>query len=175
MFDLDYVIFRPHNVLRRTAEHRGPVPQRGRDLHEPDPPGQAYDRFRGWRSNARVQLYRRHGSDAGGCDPDPACLQPGVQHRRRSALQRQRTRRNGRPGYERSNRRSYTCRRRNEVQDAYSSHDKVRRVFGERPLHSLEQGLCAMAEWVKRHGARTSKKFNGIEITKNFPQAWLGS
>jgi UDP-glucose 4-epimerase len=62
---------------------------------------------------------------------------------------------------------------RNEVMHAYSSHDKVRCVFGERKLYSLEDGLCRMARWVKRHGSRTSQKFKDIEITKNFPQAWL--
>jgi UDP-glucose 4-epimerase len=62
---------------------------------------------------------------------------------------------------------------RNEVAHAYSSHDKVRAVFGERRLHSLEEGLGRMAEWVKRHGARSSQKFKDIEVTKNFPQAWL--
>ena len=62
---------------------------------------------------------------------------------------------------------------RNEVLNAYSSHEKVQRVFGQRELHSLEKGLSLMAEWVKRHGARTSTKFENIEVTKNFPQAWL--
>lgn len=62
---------------------------------------------------------------------------------------------------------------RNEVLNAYSSHDKVRHVFGERKLYSLDEGLCRMATWVKQHGARASQKFSGIEVTKNFPQAWL--
>ena len=62
---------------------------------------------------------------------------------------------------------------RNEVQHAYSSHDKVRRVFGERRLHTLDEGLCNMAAWVKQAGARTSHEFGAIEITKNFPKAWL--
>lgn len=62
---------------------------------------------------------------------------------------------------------------RNEVVHAYSSHDKVRRVFGERRLVSLDEGLCRMAEWVKQHGSRTSSKFENIEVTKNFPKAWL--
>jgi UDP-glucose 4-epimerase len=62
---------------------------------------------------------------------------------------------------------------RNEVLNAYSSHEKVQRVFGERPLFSLEEGLSRMAAWVKQHGARASKKFENIEVTKNFPQAWL--
>jgi UDP-glucose 4-epimerase len=62
---------------------------------------------------------------------------------------------------------------RNEVLNAYSSHEKVRRVFGQRKLHNLDEGLGRMADWVKQHGARTSKKFKDIEVTKNFPQAWL--
>jgi UDP-glucose 4-epimerase len=62
---------------------------------------------------------------------------------------------------------------RNEVADAYSSHEKIRQVFGNRPLHRLDEGLDRMAAWVKSHGARHSRDFEGIEVTKNFPQAWL--
>jgi len=62
---------------------------------------------------------------------------------------------------------------RNEVVDAYSSHDKERRVFGDRELCSLEEGLQRMATWVKLHGARQSQKFENVEVTKNFPAAWL--
>jgi UDP-glucose 4-epimerase len=62
---------------------------------------------------------------------------------------------------------------REEVLNAYSSHDKVRQVFGERKLFSLDEGLCRMADWVKGHGSRTSRKFDGIEVSKNFPKAWL--
>ncbi|MCS7054570.1 MAG: NAD-dependent epimerase/dehydratase family protein [Thermoflexales bacterium] len=62
---------------------------------------------------------------------------------------------------------------RNEVLHAYSSHDKVRRVFGQRPLHTLDEGLAAMAAWVKQHGARQSQKFKDIEITRNLPSVWL--
>jgi UDP-glucose 4-epimerase len=62
---------------------------------------------------------------------------------------------------------------RNEVWHAYSSHDKVHRVFGQRKQHCLEEGLGRMASWVKQHGARTSSKFENIEVTKNFPKAWL--
>jgi UDP-glucose 4-epimerase len=62
---------------------------------------------------------------------------------------------------------------RNEVLHAYSAHDKVNRVFGQRPLHSLEEGLAKMAAWVKEHGARASKKFDNVEILKNLPSAWL--
>ena len=62
---------------------------------------------------------------------------------------------------------------RNEVQDAYSSHEKVQRIFGPRTPVSLEDGLARMADWVKDHGARTSQKFKHIEVNKNFPKAWL--
>ncbi len=64
---------------------------------------------------------------------------------------------------------------RNEVLNAYSSHDKVQQVFGQRPLHSLDEGLQKMAAWVKQHGARSSQEFEGIEVMKNFPKAWLRS
>jgi len=64
---------------------------------------------------------------------------------------------------------------RNEVQDAYSDHSKVRQVFGERSMTSLEDGLAKMAAWVKKHGARSSSEFEGIEVMKNFPKAWLPS
>ena len=61
---------------------------------------------------------------------------------------------------------------RHEVADAYSSHDKVLRIFGPRTTHTLEEGLREMADWVKRHGARTSQAFGDIEVTRNFPTAW---
>ena len=62
---------------------------------------------------------------------------------------------------------------RNEVVNAYSSHEKIRKVFGNRELVSLDDGLAKMAAWVKQHGARSSSKFENIEVTKNFPKAWL--
>jgi UDP-glucose 4-epimerase len=62
---------------------------------------------------------------------------------------------------------------RNEVMHAYSDHSKVRQYFGEHKLHTLEEGLAEMANWVKQHGARASSKFKGIEVEKNFPKAWL--
>jgi UDP-glucose 4-epimerase len=62
---------------------------------------------------------------------------------------------------------------RNEVLHAHSSSDKQRRVFGERGLTPLDEGLRVMASWVKRHGARASRPFEGIEVRKNFPAAWL--
>jgi len=62
---------------------------------------------------------------------------------------------------------------RNEVVNAYSSHAKMAQIFGKRPSTSLEAGLERMADWVYRHGARASSKFESIEVLKNFPRAWL--
>jgi len=64
---------------------------------------------------------------------------------------------------------------RDEVTHAYSSHEKVLRVFEERELYTLEGGLARMAAWVKQHGARSSQKFENIEVEKNFPLAWKTS
>ncbi len=64
---------------------------------------------------------------------------------------------------------------RHEAMSAYSSHDKIRKIFGERPPHTLGQGLERMAAWAKRHGARQSHPFADIEVTKNFPAGWLES
>jgi UDP-glucose 4-epimerase len=62
---------------------------------------------------------------------------------------------------------------RHEALSAYSSHEKVRRVFGPRPVHRLEDGLARMATWAQAHGARQSHVFEDIEVTKNFPVGWL--
>jgi hypothetical protein len=40
-------------------------------------------------------------------------------------------------------------------------------------MHSLDEGLAAMAAWVRQHGARRSQKFRQIEIERNLPPVWL--
>lgn len=62
---------------------------------------------------------------------------------------------------------------RNEVKLAYSSHEKVQEFFGAPQPVGLEEGVRKMAAWVKAHGARKSQKFKNIEVSKNFPVAWL--
>lgn len=62
---------------------------------------------------------------------------------------------------------------RNEVQDAYCDHTKVKSVFGEQKSTSLEEGIARMAEWAKISGPRKSKKFENIEILENLPERWL--
>ena len=61
---------------------------------------------------------------------------------------------------------------RNEVKIAFSDHSKAERVFGARKKVQLADGLKAMAEWVKEHGARESSVFENIEIPKNLPPSW---
>jgi UDP-glucose 4-epimerase len=61
---------------------------------------------------------------------------------------------------------------RNEVLNAYSSHDRQRRVFGQRDLVSLDDGLERMARWVRAQGARRSQPFGDIEVTRNLPAIW---
>ncbi len=61
---------------------------------------------------------------------------------------------------------------RKEVKVAYSDHTAAQEVFGKLPQTPLEEGLCRMAAWVHRVGARTSKKFENIEVAINMPPAW---
>ena len=59
-----------------------------------------------------------------------------------------------------------------EVAHAYSSHDKIRAAFGASRGTPLAEGLRDMAAWVRQYGARQTPVFEGIEITKNLPEAW---
>lgn len=61
---------------------------------------------------------------------------------------------------------------RNEVVHAYSTHEKVEKVFGNQEFVSLQDGVFRMAEWAKSKGPRESSIFSGIEIEKNLPPSW---
>jgi UDP-glucose 4-epimerase len=61
---------------------------------------------------------------------------------------------------------------RNEVKAAFSDHSKAERVFGKKSETTLRDGIRAMAEWVKAHGARESSIFEDIEVRKNMPASW---
>jgi UDP-glucose 4-epimerase len=61
---------------------------------------------------------------------------------------------------------------RNEVQQAYASHARVREVFGAARETPLAEGLERMANWVRRVGARQTKEFTAIEVRKRLPAAW---
>lgn len=61
---------------------------------------------------------------------------------------------------------------RNEVVHAYSSHDKVMKIFQKDRVVSLEEGITNMAKWVKAKGPRKSQAFENVEIWKNMPPSW---
>ncbi|MFT7034646.1 MAG: UDP-glucose 4-epimerase [Cyclobacteriaceae bacterium] len=61
---------------------------------------------------------------------------------------------------------------RKEVIDAYSDHSLFNKIFNPNPETSLNEGVYQMAEWVKKHGAKSSKAFEDIEIKKLLPDSW---
>ena len=63
-------------------------------------------------------------------------------------------------------------REREEVKHAYCTHEKFHKVFGKASEVSLLEGLRRMAAWAKSLGPRTSKSFDDIEIRKNLPEGW---
>jgi UDP-glucose 4-epimerase len=62
---------------------------------------------------------------------------------------------------------------REEVREAYCSHEKINQLLNFNATITLPEGLRRMAEWAKRHGSRKSKRFKYIEIHKNLPPVWL--
>jgi UDP-glucose 4-epimerase len=64
---------------------------------------------------------------------------------------------------------------RNEVKFAFSDHSKAERVFGKNTKTPLQQGIQAMAQWVKSHGSRAASVFEEIEIKKNLPPSWAAA
>lgn len=62
---------------------------------------------------------------------------------------------------------------RNEVVDAYSSHDKAARIFGKPDgFVDLEDGIARMAAWAKQRGPQEPNVFSGVEIRRNLPPSW---
>ncbi len=61
---------------------------------------------------------------------------------------------------------------RNEVLEAYSDHEKARVILGAKPKVSLDRGLKKMAEWAQKHGARKSQEYKNIELTVKLPPSW---
>jgi UDP-glucose 4-epimerase len=66
-------------------------------------------------------------------------------------------------------------RSRQEVKDAYASHEKAARVFGGKKKVSIEDGVRQMAEWVKVVGSRAAPAFENIEIREGLPEGWSGN
>lgn len=63
-------------------------------------------------------------------------------------------------------------RARNEVQHAYSDHQKAHRVFKLGSPVTLEEGISKMSSWAQQVGARKSGVFGNIEITEKLPEGW---
>jgi UDP-glucose 4-epimerase len=62
---------------------------------------------------------------------------------------------------------------RNEVVHAFSSHEKAQRVFGDLIQNvPLQEGIRRMAAWVQKTGPRQGRPFGGIEVRKNLPPSW---
>jgi UDP-glucose 4-epimerase len=60
-----------------------------------------------------------------------------------------------------------------EVKHAFSSHEKVQKIFGIPPMTELEDGISKMVAWATKVGPRELKEFNQIEIHKNLPESWI--
>ena len=61
---------------------------------------------------------------------------------------------------------------REEVKHAYCSHEKFQKVFGIQSTVPLKEGLNRMAAWAKSIGARPATGYTDIEIRKNLPEGW---
>ncbi|MCX6803754.1 MAG: NAD-dependent epimerase/dehydratase family protein [Candidatus Diapherotrites archaeon] len=61
---------------------------------------------------------------------------------------------------------------RNEVKHAYSTHEKVERVFKNKAQYTIEEGIHYMAQWAKKEGPKINSKFSNIEITEKLPPIW---
>lgn len=61
---------------------------------------------------------------------------------------------------------------RNEVKHAYASHEKIKKYLSHIESTKLEQGLKKMAEWAKKTSHQPTIKMKHLEITKNLPSFW---
>ena len=59
-----------------------------------------------------------------------------------------------------------------EVKHAYCSHEKVARIFKVIQSYSFDEGLSRMVDWAKRVGRRKSRPFDAIEVRKRLPGSW---
>jgi UDP-glucose 4-epimerase len=61
---------------------------------------------------------------------------------------------------------------RNEVLHAFSDHTRVRETFNPTAPVSLRTGIRRMAEWVRSRGPATPVRFSNIEIRDKLPAGW---
>lgn len=62
--------------------------------------------------------------------------------------------------------------RRNEVEHAYASHRKLKCAFNYEPKVGLTEGLRKTAEFVKLHGSAKQTGYRNIEVRQNMPPSW---
>jgi len=61
---------------------------------------------------------------------------------------------------------------RNEVKHAFADHSKAKSYFGVTRQVPLEEGLRRMAEWARTVGSQEPSVFGAIEIPRNLPPSW---
>lgn len=61
---------------------------------------------------------------------------------------------------------------RNEVINAFSNHDKAKKIFGIKKTTDLEIGIKKMIDWSVKIGPLKTKRFKNIEINANIPPSW---
>ncbi len=61
---------------------------------------------------------------------------------------------------------------RKEVEHAFSSHEKARRVFGAGTDITLDEGIARMSAWTRARGPMKPVEFSNIEVPINLPPSW---
>lgn len=61
---------------------------------------------------------------------------------------------------------------RNEVIHAFSSHEKLKSYFNYESQFTLKEGVEKMYKWAKIEGAKDTQKFSNIEIKEGLPAIW---
>jgi UDP-glucose 4-epimerase len=61
---------------------------------------------------------------------------------------------------------------RNEVLHAFSDHSRLTAVFGAQDPLPLPEGIRRMCVWARERGPRETAPFTAVEIEKNLPSSW---
>lgn len=62
--------------------------------------------------------------------------------------------------------------KRNEIEHAYASHSKLECAFNYQPKVDLVEGLRKTAKFVKIHGSAKQTGYRNIEVRQNMPPSW---